>query len=46
MKKFEATIAAMERPAQTGKTGNSKVFVSAVEQAIRICTEEKAAPAI
>ena len=37
----EAAVNAIVRSAKTGKIGDGKVFVSAIEQAIRIRTEEK-----
>ena len=36
-----AAVAAIVKAAKTGKIGDGKVFVSPVEQAIRIRTEEK-----
>ena len=37
----DAAIAAIVKAAQTGKIGDGKVFVSSVEEATRIRTEEK-----
>jgi len=37
----EAAVGAIVKAAKTGKIGDGKVFVSPVEQAIRIRTEEK-----
>jgi nitrogen regulatory protein PII len=37
----EATVLAVIRGARTGKIGDGKVFVTAVEEAIRIRTNEK-----
>lgn len=37
----EAAVGAIVKSAKTGKIGDGKVFVSAVEEAIRIRTEEK-----
>src|SRR3989441_10515184 len=37
----EAAVAAIVRTAKTGKIGDGKVFISAVEEAVRIRTEEK-----
>src|SRR3954471_15026994 len=37
----EPAIAAILKSAKTGKIGDGKIFVSTVEQAIRIRTEEK-----
>ena len=42
----EAAIAAIVKAAKTGKIGDGKVFVSTVEQAVRIRTEEKGDAAI
>jgi nitrogen regulatory protein P-II 1 len=42
----ESTVAAVVRSARTGKTGDGKVFVARVEQAIRIRTEETGEKAI
>ena len=40
-KTVEAAVAAIVKAAKTGKIGDGKVFVSTVEEAIRIRTEEK-----
>jgi len=37
----EAAVAAIVKAAKTGKIGDGKVFVSNVEQAVRIRTEER-----
>jgi nitrogen regulatory protein P-II 1 len=37
----EATIKAIVKSAKTGKIGDGKIFVSSIEQAVRIRTEEK-----
>jgi nitrogen regulatory protein P-II 1 len=37
----EAAVAAIVKAAKTGKIGDGKVFVTAVEEAIRIRTDEK-----
>ena len=37
----EPVISAIARTAKTGKIGDGKIFVSSVEQALRIRTEEK-----
>src|SRR6201747_3023009 len=37
----EAAVKAIIRTAKTGKIGDGKIFVSAVEEAVRIRTEEK-----
>jgi len=42
----DAAMAAIIRAAKTGKIGDGKVFVSTVEQAIRIRTEEKGESAV
>jgi len=42
----ESAVAAIIKAAKTGKIGDGKVFVSPVEQAIRIRTEEKGANAV
>ncbi len=42
----EAAIGAIVKSAKTGKIGDGKVFVSGVEQAVRIRTEEKGDSAI
>jgi nitrogen regulatory protein P-II 1 len=39
--RVEAAIAAIIKAAKTGKIGDGKVFVSTVEEAIRIRTDEK-----
>lgn len=44
--KVEAAVGAIVKSAKTGKIGDGKVFVSAVEQAIRIRTEEQGDRAI
>jgi|SRR5581483_365820 len=38
---LEGAVAAIIKTARTGKIGDGKVFVSSVEQAVRIRTEEK-----
>jgi nitrogen regulatory protein PII len=35
-----STVAAVVKSARTGKTGDGKIFVARVEQAVRIRTEE------
>jgi nitrogen regulatory protein PII len=42
----DAAITAIVKAAKTGKIGDGKVFVSAVEEAIRIRTDEKGDAAI
>lgn len=39
--KVESAVAAIIKSAKTGKIGDGKVFVSSVEEAVRIRTEEK-----
>jgi nitrogen regulatory protein PII len=42
----DAAVAAIVKTAKTGKIGDGKVFVSTVEEAIRIRTEEKGEAAV
>jgi nitrogen regulatory protein PII len=42
----DAAVAAIIKSAKTGKIGDGKVFVSAVETAVRIRTEEKGESAV
>jgi nitrogen regulatory protein PII len=42
----EAAVGAIIKAAKTGKIGDGKVFVSPVEQAVRIRTEEKGEAAV
>ena len=42
----ESTVAAVVKSARTGKTGDGKIFVARVEQAVRIRTEETGDKAI
>ncbi|MEO6034239.1 MAG: P-II family nitrogen regulator [Verrucomicrobiota bacterium] len=42
----EAAVAAILKSAKTGKIGDGKIFVSPVEQSIRIRTEEKGEQAV
>lgn len=42
----EGAVAAIVKSAKTGKIGDGKVFVSTVEQAVRIRTEDKGEAAI
>jgi len=44
--KVDAAVAAIVKAAKTGKIGDGKIFVSNVEQAVRIRTEEKGDAAI
>jgi nitrogen regulatory protein P-II 1 len=43
---LDAAVMAIVKSAKTGKIGDGKVFVSAVEEAIRIRTEEKGEVAV
>ena len=43
---IESAISAIVKSAKTGKIGDGKVFVSGVEQAVRIRTDEKGESAI
>jgi len=45
-KQVDAAVATIVKPARTGKIGDGKVFVSAVETAVRIRTEEKGDSAV
>ncbi len=42
----EAAVCAVVRAAKTGKIGDGKVFVSTVEEAVRIRTEERGEKAV
>jgi nitrogen regulatory protein P-II 1 len=42
----DAAVGAIIKSARTGKIGDGKVFVSAIEQAVRIRTDEKGELAI
>lgn len=42
----EATIEAIERSARTGKIGDGKIFVTAIEQVVRIRTGESGKEAL
>ena len=42
----DAAVGAIVKSARTGKIGDGKVFVSGIEQAVRIRTEEKGESAI
>jgi len=44
--RVEAAIAAIVKGAKTGKIGDGKVFVSNIEDAVRIRTEERGAQAV
>ena len=44
--KLDAAVEAIVKAAKTGKIGDGKVFVSSVEEAVRIRTEEKGAAAV
>jgi len=45
-KQVEAAVATIVKAAKTGKIGDGKVFVSAVETAVRIRTDEKGDAAV
>ena len=42
----DAAVAAIIKAAKTGKIGDGKVFVSSIEEAVRIRTEEKGESAV
>ncbi|PWU19661.1 MAG: transcriptional regulator [Verrucomicrobia bacterium] len=44
--KLEEAVSVIVRAAKTGKIGDGKVFVSNIEEAVRIRTEEKGAQAV
>jgi nitrogen regulatory protein P-II 1 len=44
--RVDAAVAAIIKAAKTGKIGDGKVFVSAVDEAVRIRTEEKGGEAL
>ncbi len=44
--KLEDAISAIVKSARTGKIGDGKVFVTQIEEAVRIRTEEKGAAAV
>ena len=44
--RLESAVAAIIKAARTGKIGDGKVFVSPVEEAVRIRTEEKGEQAV
>src|ERR1700751_5850259 len=44
--RLEAAVSAIVKAAKTGKIGDGKVFVSRIEDAIRIRTEEKGEQAV
>jgi nitrogen regulatory protein PII len=44
--RIDAAIAAIVKAAKTGKIGDGKVFVSKIEEAVRIRTEEKGDTAV
>ena len=45
-KHLDAAVAAIVKSARTGKIGDGKVFVSPIEEAVRIRTEEKGEEAV
>jgi nitrogen regulatory protein P-II 1 len=44
--RVEAAVSAIVKAAKTGKIGDGKIFVSSIEEAIRIRTEEKGEQAV
>jgi nitrogen regulatory protein P-II 1 len=42
----DAAVSAIIKSAKTGKIGDGKIFVSSVDQAVRIRTEEKGDAAV
>jgi nitrogen regulatory protein PII len=44
--RVEAAISAITRAAKTGKIGDGKIFVTPIEEAVRIRTEEKGERAV
>ncbi len=44
--RVDAAVAAIVKAAKTGKIGDGKVFVSAVDDAVRIRTDEKGDAAV
>jgi nitrogen regulatory protein P-II 1 len=44
--RLDAAVAAIVKAAKTGKIGDGKVFVSNIEEAVRIRTEEKGVSAV
>ncbi len=44
--KLDEAVAAVVKAAKTGKIGDGKVFVSSVEEAVRIRTDEKGTAAV
>jgi len=42
----DSALGAIIKSAKTGKIGDGKIFVSAIEQSVRIRTEEKGEPAL
>ena len=45
-KQVDAAVATIAKAAKTGKIGDGKIFVSSVEQAVRIRTDEKGDAAV
>ena len=45
-KQLDSAVAAIIKSAKTGKIGDGKVFVSTIEEAVRIRTEEKGEQAV
>ena len=44
--KLEEAVAAIVKSANTGKIGDGKVFISTIDEAVRIRTDEKGASAV
>jgi nitrogen regulatory protein P-II 1 len=44
--KLDEAVAAIVKAARTGKIGDGKVFVSSIDEAVRIRTDEKGAAAV
>jgi len=44
--RVEAAVAAIVKAAKTGKIGDGKIFITAVQEAVRIRTEEKGEQAV
>jgi nitrogen regulatory protein PII len=44
--RLDAAVSAIVKAAKTGKIGDGKVFVSSIEEAVRIRTEEKGEQAV
>jgi nitrogen regulatory protein P-II 1 len=44
--KLDEAVAAIVKSAKTGKIGDGKVFISTIDEAVRIRTDEKGASAV